>query len=59
MGKTCTDSEKSRMTHHEFLTLTVDEQLREERLAIMCESGMSEEEAVARLNQEQGELWAQ
>ena len=45
------------MTHHEFLTLTVDEQLREERISIMFESGMSEEEAVSRLNQEQEELW--
>jgi hypothetical protein len=46
------------MTHHEFLTLPIEEQLREERLAIMIhESGMSEVEAIAKLDQKQGELW--
>lgn len=44
------------MTHHEFLTLTVEEQLRLERISIMCESGMSEEEAKRIIEQEQGEL---
>ena len=46
------------MTHQEFLTLSVEDQLREERISIMIfDGGMTEEEAIAILDQKQGELW--
>ncbi len=48
------------MTHQEFLTLSVEDQLREERISIMIfDGGMTEEEAIAILDQKQGKLFEQ
>lgn len=48
------------MTSEEFHALSPEAQLREERLALMIyDGGMTEEEAIAILDQKQGKLFEQ